>query len=328
MRIPTMKNDFTSKWAEHSKEGWKAGVFRVFPEHFLDFFIGFSVTGEKEFTFLWLGTKAPRNLKGGLKYIDIIHNEDQNKNVIVLRLINKDLSDLFTIVCFDLAEATKTTQTVSAGVNIFFNRLQRWIDLLSKSHSKKMTYQELLGLIGELTMLKWCIEETSIPVNVLIRGWRGPDGDTNDIGVNGNRLEIKSQLSTQPAGLNISSITQLIDEGQPLYVVLHRFSASSEGVSLLDLVNSIVGLIGTDRHALMHFQRKLILAGFSKDDECINEAMNLDRHIVYQVRPDFPRLQPCNIPNGVSHVSYFIDASVITDFEIEIAKLGILLDES
>lgn len=260
-----MKNDFTSKWEEHSKEGWKAGVFRVFPEHFLDFFIGFSATGEKEFTFHWLGTKAPGELKGGLKYIDITHSERQNENVLVLRLHNKELSDLFSIVCFDLAEATKTTKTVSAGVNVFFNRLQRWIDLLSKSHSKKMTYQELLGLIGELTMLEWCIKETSIPANVLIRGWRGPHGDTNDIGVNGNRLEIKAQLSTQPAGLNISSITQLADEGQPLYVVLYRFSASREGVSLLALINSIVNLIDTDRSALMDFQRKLILAGFNKD---------------------------------------------------------------
>lgn len=327
MRIQTMKNDFTSKWEEHSNEGWKAGVFRVFPDHFLDFFIGFASTGEREFTFQWLGTKAPTELTCGLKHIEIIQSETDNQNSLVLRLINRELSDLFSIVCFDLAEATRTTKTLSAGVNVFFNRLQRWLDLLSKSHSKQMSFQERLGLMGELSMLEWCIQETRISANVILKGWRGPDGDTNDIGLNGNRLEIKAQLSTQPTGLNVSSLTQLADEGQSLYVILHRFSASDDGVSLEALVNNISEQISANRAALMDFQRKLILSGYNETEPYAKEAMKLDKRLAYRVSPLFPRLQPSNIPSGISHVSYFIDGHALKDFEIEITELGSLIDE-
>ena len=316
-----MTNDFTSQWEAHAKEGRKAGYFRVFPEHFLDFFISFSLNGEREFTFQWKDEKTSSEYKFGLKHIDVFQNENGHENSLVLRLKNKELSNLFSIVCFDLAEATRLTKSVSAGVNVFFNRLQRWSDLLSKGHSKQLSFQERLGLMGELYMVALMIEEMNIQPEIAVRGWRGPEGDTNDIGLNGSRIEIKAQLSTQPIGLRISSLTQLADDERALFVALHRFSATNGALTLASLVSQISQQINTDTVVLMDFQRKLILSGYDENDSYTEEAMKIDRSIIYRVTDGFPRLQPTSVPDGISNVAYFIDGKAIDGFIIEMPEL-------
>ncbi len=322
-----MRNDFTSKWDECINLGWNAGIFRVFPEHFLDFFVGFSPAGEREFTFKWTEETPTIESSYEFKQIKVTHKKTGKECFLVLTLINKELSDLFSIVCFDLAQATRCASSSESGANIFFNRLKRWSDLLSKGHSKQMSFQERLGLMGELCMVDWITSETNIPINIVISGWRGPEGDTNDIGLNGSRLEIKAQLSTQPVGIKVSSLTQLADDGKALLVVLHRFSAAKNGTSLADLIKSISEKIGTNSPVLMNFQRKLILSGYDENEEYCYESMKLDQRFVYRINYDFPRLQPNSVPEGISKVSYFIEGNVITRFAIDLTELQGLLNE-
>lgn len=322
-----MKNDFTSKWDECANQGWHAGIFRVFPEHFLDFFVGFSPAGEREFTFKWTEEKPTTESSYDLKQIEVLQSKNGEECCLVLKLINKDLSDLFSIVCFDLAQATRCANSPESGANIFFNRLKRWSDLLSKGSSKQMSFQERLGLMGELHMVDWITKNTNIPIDVVINGWRGPEGDTNDIGLNGSRLEIKAQLSTQPVGINVSSLSQLADDGRALYVVLHRFSVSTNGITLAHLVKEISTKIGINHNVLMNFQRKLILSGYDENEKYCNEAMHLDMQWVYEVNSEFPRLQPTSVPAGISKVSYFIEGSFISPFAIDLRKLQGLINE-
>lgn len=322
-----MKNDFTSKWDECANLGWNAGVFRVFPEHFLDFFVGFSPAGEREFTFKWTEEKPTSEASYELKHIEVIQSKNGKEFCLVLKLINKELSDLFSIVCFDLAQATRCARSPESGASIFFNRLKRWSDLLSKGHSKQMSFQERLGLMGELCMVDWITSETNIPVDVVIRGWRGPEGDTNDVGLNGSRIEIKAQLSTQPVGIKVSSLTQLADDGRALYVVLLRFSAAKNGISLADLVKNISIKIGINSPVLMNFQRKLILSGYNENETYCDETMQIDKRFVYRINSDFPRLQPTTVPEGISNVSYFVEGNFIADFAIDLEEFQGLLNE-
>jgi hypothetical protein len=326
MRTSTVKNDFTSKWGKHSKEGWKAGVFRVFPEHFLDFFIGYSSNGEREFVFKWVSTKIQPEINFELKHIEVVYDKIDDNSSLVLRLRNRELSDLFSIVCLDLAEATRIVHSPAAGVSVFFNRLRRWSELLSKSNAKQMSFQERLGLMGELCMIDWLTLETGTLVDSIIRGWRGPDGDTNDIGLNGARLEVKAQLSTQPIGIKVSSLTQLAEDGKCLLVVLHRFSAVDDGISLAGLVDVISERIGENGPILMDFQRKLILSGYDENESYANDAMILDKRITYKVSTDFPRLQLSTVPIGITNASYFIDGTVLNNFVIEASELGNIID--
>lgn len=316
-----MKNNFTSKWDECNTIGWNAGIFRVFPEHCLDFFIGFSSAGEREFTFKWTEESPTIGTGYEFKQIKVTHNQVGNDCYLVLTLKNKELSDLFSIVCFDLAQATENASSPKSGANIIFNRLKRWSELLIKGSSRQMSFQERLGLLGELCMVDWITTETNIPIEIVISGWRGPEGDTNDIGINGSRLEIKAQLSTQPIGIKVSSLTQLADDGKKLCVVLHRFSSSKNGVNLTSLVEKISRKIGLNSNVLMNFQRKLILSGYDENENYSDESFQLDHRYVYSVTTNFPRLQPSSVPEGISKVTYFIEGNSILNFAIDMLAL-------
>lgn len=324
-----MTNDFTSKWDEYVHLGWNAGVFRVFPEHFLDFYVGFSPAGERQFTFKWTveTEKEPAEFSYEFKQIRVSQGRNYDERYLLLTLVNRDLSDIFSIVCFDLAQSTKCAKSTDAGVSIFFNRLKRWSELLSKRSTQQMSFQERLGLMGELCILDWLTSETTLPIDVLINGWRGPAGDTNDVGLNGSRLEIKAQLSTQPLGINVSSLTQLADDGRYLFLILLRFSASANGTSLADLVNNIQRKIGSRGSVLMDFHRKLVLTGYDENEAYCHECMQLDQRLIYSVEAEFPRLHPPVVPQGISKVRYFIEGDYIARFAIDDHELRKRLHE-
>lgn len=311
-----MSNDFTIRWDEISDQGHAAGRFRVRPDHLLDLFLGYSSSGEREFTLeFWIAEFEDGELPA-FENISVHRGEPRGGQSLTLRLTERTLKELFSVVCFDLAEASSRAGTQAAAVRMFFGRLSRWADLLQWRRTRGMSFKERLGLLGELSMLIWVLDEADVPRGVVIRGWRGPDGDTSDIGLNSVRLEVKAQLSTQPPTLKISSLSQLDWDGRELCVTLHRFSAAEDELSLRSLTTEIASRLSGSGGDLMEFQRKLLLAGYESEATYADEAFRLDVRRIYRVGEGFPRLVPGNVPAGIKNAGYEIACEAIHDFEI------------
>lgn len=321
-----MNSDFTGKWDEISERGHGAGRYRVCPDHLLDMFIGFSVAGEREFTLE--SSKVSFDVDELPEFENMVAQlgDDSFIHRLTLRLTDRGLTDLFSVICSDLAEASSVAQTAEGAVHTFVVRLNRWAELLRRRRTHELSFKERLGLLGELSMLIWVIDECGVDAPLAIRGWRGPEGDTNDIGLNNVRIEVKAQLSTQRQSLKISSLDQLDWDGRNLFITVNRFSPSSEGLSLASLSSTISTRLATCSHGFIEFQRKLIIAGYDPDASYASETFKLEGLSIYRVDGNFPRLVPSNVPRGIAKARYDIECESINDFLIASSELEVLIN--
>ncbi|HAS22705.1 MAG TPA: hypothetical protein DCR51_06095 [Idiomarina loihiensis] len=318
-------SDFTLKWKECADLGQHAGEFRVFPENRHDFFIGFSASGEREFSFAWRNYELIDPVKISLKKIKLLHRAYKDEQRLTLRLTDTEYRDLFSVICLDLATATEKVEKTSATISVLFQRLLRWSELLSKQSAKGLSRNEQLGLLGELSFLHRIIAGEPNQRASAVWGWRGPHGDTNDLCMNNIRAEVKAQLASQSKGVKVSSLRQLSNDGQTLMVVLYRLSPAESGSSLQSIIEKIENILSDNPDLLVEFQRKYLLTGFNKEDEYAKHIFHIPKPTVYKVSKNFPRLTLESVPTGITEASYFIEASALQEFEISTELLESLL---
>lgn len=299
-------NEFASKWEEISQTGHAAGRFRVFPDHPLDFFLDFSLIGKREVMVEALADGLPVPNLPTFQNIELSITEVTGGLRIGMTLNDEDLSQSFSVMCYDLVQRSSKGISVPDALQIFLTALSHWADLFKQKLLGGLTRPETMGLLGELIVLEYLI--TNGPVNVLtaVKGWRGPDGDARDIGFNGSRIEVKTQLSTKAISLKISSLDQLDDNGGKLHVVLNRISPAENGYSLNEVVSRLSALLSQNRYVLSEFERKLELASYDHNSGYSKEKFGLDQTIIYLVNESFPRLTPQNVPQGIFAVCYEI----------------------
>jgi len=299
-------NEFASKWEEISQSRHLAGRFRVFPDHPLDFFLDFSLNGRREVMVEVIADGLSVPDLPTFQNIELSITEVLGGLRIGMTLNDEDLSQSFSIMCYDLVQRSSKGISVQDALQIFLTALSHWADLFKQKLSGGLTRPETIGLLGELLVLKHLIINRSVNLLTIIKGWRGPDGDARDIGFNGSRIEVKTQLSTKAITLKISSLDQLDDNGDKLYVVLNRISPAENGHSLIEAVNKVITLLGHNRLAVSEFERKLELASFDHNSIFAKEKFGLDQTVIYLVNESFPRLTPQNVPQGIFSVCYEI----------------------
>lgn len=299
-----MMNDFEARWVSIASSGHSAGRFRVYPDHLLNFYVQYSLAGCREFVIELLGEDLPVFELPAFRNIDLVQLNITGGVRIGMTLLEGDLSRNFSLMCYDLAERSKMAASVGAAAAILLNALKHWAELFKKKAHEGLTREEVLGLTGELIILESLLRESSLGSDALIQGWRGPDGDARDIGVNGARIEVKAQRSTSALKLRISSLDQLDDRGDQVFVVLIRLSPSETGRSLVVIVEEIRSLIEGQPFATLEFERKIALSGMSVESELSQEGYAIDDRLVYSVTENFPRLTPDNVPQGVTAAQY------------------------
>lgn len=309
-------NEFESQWESISTKGHAAGRLRVYPDHLLDFFISFSVSGHREVTIEAKGISNDFGELPPFENLDVLVKENPNGISIGLVLTNHELVKSFAVMCYDIAARSKRGETIEAATVIAFGCLRNWAALLKRRGSQGLNRNEAIGLWGELSAIDALFESTVGIELQIVQGWRGPDGDQRDIGFNNTRIEVKTQLSTKSIGLKVSSLDQLDDRGNHLNVVLNRVSPSDGGISVTGLIQKIRIHLTSTRLAQSEFERKTMLAQFDADNEHCNENFGLDERIVYDITDSFPRLIPSNVPTGIKSAEYEISGTSITNFQV------------
>lgn len=299
-------NEFESRWTSLSSEGHAAGRFRVYPDHPLDFYVQYSLAGLREVVIEVLGENLPAFELPSFRNIDLVKLPIAGGIRIGMTLLDGALSRNFSVMCYDLAERSRAVRKVDAAAGIFLRALGSWAELFRKSANEGLTREQVVGLIGELLVLEALLDESGVSMDVLIRSWRGPDGDVRDIGINGARIEVKAQRSTASLRLRISSLAQLDDRGDRVFVVLNRLSPSDAGRSLLEIIETLQGRLQVCPLSSLEFDRKIALSGMSPDSSLVGERYVVDDRLVYAVTEGFPRLTPANVPPGIDVATYEI----------------------
>ncbi len=310
-------NEFESSWVALSEGRRVAGRLRVYPDHLLNFYVQYSLAGQREIVIEVIGEDLAILDLPSFKNITLVSLSIPGGVRIGMTLFEANLARNFSLMCYDLAERSRVANSVKAAAGIFLLALDNWAELFKTRAQEGLTREEVLGLIGELLVVEALLIDSKVTPDTLIRGWRGPDGDARDIGFNGARIEVKAQRSTGALKLRISSLAQLDDRGDRVFVVLIRLSPAETGRSLTDLVQVLQTRLEHIPMASLEFERKVALSRMSIDSALSHEKYSMDDRLVYAVSEGFPRLVPAIVPLGVTAAQYEISGPSLDAFRTD-----------
>jgi hypothetical protein len=309
-------NDFEAQWQKLSSTGYSGGRLRLYPDHILNFFIDFSLSGNRELIIESDARKFDFPELPTFENLELVVKPIQNGSCIGVTLIDSELAKSFSVMCYDIAERSKRGISADAASLIVIESLCDWSNLLKRKSKFGLTRNEVIGLWGELNSIEELLLSNLKNQSQIIYGWRGPNGDQRDIGFNQNRIEVKTQLSTRALSLKISSLDQLDEKDDQLKIILNRISPSDTGSNLIMKIERITNFLSSERGAILEFERKITLAGFEGNLEVCKELFALDEILIYEVGINFPRLTHLNVPNGIKKAEYEIAGSAIESYRI------------
>jgi hypothetical protein len=224
----------------------------------------------------------------------------------------------FGQLCQDLIDATRVAKPESAG-GFILARLARWRRLLEGAHT--ISTSELRGLVGELLVLRYCLDIWS-PAEV-VDGWVGPLGAPQDFTLPGLLLEAKAVQPGSPI-VQISSVDQLDSTSKLVLaaVTLATVSAEGEGFSVGAFISEIRQRL-TDLNApmaILEFDTRLAAAGYREDDQMSHATFRGDGIRFFEVRDSFPALHRIQLPDGVLDATYEIALAACHPFETSLAR--------
>lgn len=245
---------------------------------------------------------------------------------LVFTLHDVELKSLFRHLSLDLISAAENKpQTDDQAIaDIILKRFMRWQSLLGRAKSEILSDNQILGLLGELTILKR-IFIPNCGAQDGIDAWCGPLGEEQDFAFNRKLLEVKTQTISKDAKIAISSAEQLDGVSGQIFLCHQTFSktdhATGHGETLNEIVVNIRNTLSKQHLTLDGFETRLIEVGYCTRKEYDAPKFihgNLD---FYRVFGDFPRIVPGQLTPGVVSVRYAIQMEQCKRFQISEEEL-------
>jgi len=302
-------------------------VRRADADHAYEFFWGRDIAGDYLFLFqcnaeVRFPKKVPK-----LQGIDITlpDIDEEGLTRFILHLNNRDDWDIFHSLCLDLLQATRDCSNAESVVAVIVRRLERWHTFLKTGRTRLMNESEQKGLIGELLFLR----DYVIPrfgVSEALSFWQGPLDAPQDFCIGDTAIEVKCQLGTSQPLIRISSLAQLNTQLSRLYLYIVTVGKGAERaenvINLPLLINEIRETIQNDQASSGDiFEVLLLNAGYMDLEEYGNFFFIVSKTAFYEVRDDFPRLNPEDIPEGIANITMDIILDRCVQFIIDPEEL-------
>lgn len=159
---------------------------------------------------------------------------------------------------------------------------EKWKELLGNSIYEKKPY----SIIAEMLVLNELYKTDKSAK------WTGVLGATHDIETDGSSYEVKSTIKRYGATVTISSQYQL-DSTKKLQLYFCRLEKSKSGISINDLVNSLV-LNGYDSEKL---EKQLHKLGYEYGTNVREEKYKILEKRKYNVDDKFPKITNLSFKN-------------------------------
>jgi len=254
-----------------------------------------------------------------LRGVSIINrNTSKNNGEFILILNNNEDWELFLKICTDLIKISEKCRHEDKMINTIYTRLKKWQSFLKQNSNVSLTLPEQMGLYTELS----CLAEYIIPNynnERSIGSWTGPDFDKQDFSLDNKLIEVKSYISSKGAIVTISSFYQLDNSKKPLYLLIYGLTVSTNGISLIDLIENLEKLLQDIPLALEQFQEKLALCGYIAGiTEPPFYKFIIDKRIAFNVDDSFPKITSYSVPQEISSVIYTLDISKCMEYKVEV----------
>lgn len=203
---------------------------------------------------------------------------------------------------------------------IMYTVLDQWKIFFMKKPNGKLTFEEQMGLYGELYFLRAWLNKFPKAAPVVLDCWKGPLMNRIDYISNKTGVEIKTVAPKIKEEIRISSERQL--ERTPITKTLYLYIlkldiSTSEGESLFDILEDITDILKLRApSAIVQLENLLLELRIVKEDY-INDKFSLIEDMAYLVDDAFPKITPNMLPKGVSYVSYSVDLTHCEDFRVD-----------
>lgn len=240
---------------------------------------------------------------------------------VVLTLQDRAYSDAFMGMCMELARRSGETDGADGALVTFFETLHQWKTLLSHRHTRRLSTEQIRGLVAELWFGLKHLSAHLSPAEILM-SWHGPYGAPQDYRTpDGHLYEVKS-VHGGSKSVDISSVDQLDPiDGAPMtlnLVTIEEIEVLVGGcVSLIGLVEEFRGKLAAMPKPLEKLEDRFAALGFDPSDE-----VYADQNFVvgglrsFDVAVGFPRLLREDIPMAIDAVQYQLKLAALTAFEI------------
>ncbi len=314
--------DVNYKWSEIKNftdiKGFKA--LRISSDCVPDLFLGIDEEGYR-CLLLYLPANIRVKLKGSDKErikIGFI----KSKNIILIKLTDNDFKDLFNDLIVSLYSKINNISDPDIYARELVYSFYKWSDLFENKRKSKLSFEEVMGLFGELFVLIGLLKESDVKsINLILESWQGLYNNTNDFVFDNKNIEIKAKEDSKPF-VKISSEYQLNDQADKeleLLVVSLKIDLM-KGESIHDLLVKLIHNIRTNTADVSILYRALSQKGLTIDStkEYDNHRFLVVKTNLYNCLMDgFPRLSLSNIPEEISRLRYYLRVSGLKKYLIE-----------
>lgn len=240
---------------------------------------------------------------------------------ILIGLLNNRFADLYNDLTLSLYNRIKNVSDPESYTSEFINSFHKWMDFFDEAGSSQLSETELKGLFGELTMLKWYLNnETEMQPDDILNSWQGPYSRPQDFIFPGYNLEIKTK-NTDELNVRISSEYQLQSEtGKDLRLGIIDVQRAEDGICLQTLIDNIRVVILAKVADLSVFLKTLSKAGLG--------GINAEQYDSFKWKSlnaafydcnieGFPKIINSQIQTGISRVEYNLNVSILNAFFIQ-----------
>lgn len=275
---------------------------RVDSNHPLDFFVTYDENNNMQM--MLIADRLPKVPVSSQQISVRANSRHDGKYALCYSLSDNSLRDQYISLCWDIMNCSFDATCKDVGVAIAIERFCLWQKLLAETRSKKLSENEIKGLIGELCTLRQVVlEEHSQPD--ALNSWVGPLGADRDFVMPTGWYEVKT-TSLSKDTVSISSLDQLDTdaEGSLLIVRIEKTSINETGsFTLNSLVREIRDSLD-DLESRAVFDARIMLAKYDPTDPRAEEPYVFHQIEFYAVDDDFPRIRRSRVSGGISNATY------------------------
>lgn len=225
-----------------------------------------------------------------------------------ISLTNPQLRPVFTALCRDIVDCTRTNVDDSHIFSTVVHRLLHWRTMLERDPTG-LSETTLRGLLGELVVLRDILFPAFTPLEA-VHTWQGPFGAPQDFALpDGRRVEVKT-TRTHADTLRINGLDQLDAAGEQLSLVVVRTEETSPGLpnalSVPSLIEQIRGMLTAEPETVSTFNAALAAVHWHDHPAHHDVVLRVVRVDSYEVIEGFPKLTRAVVPNGIVDADYLI----------------------
>lgn len=214
-----------------------------------------------------------------------------NSAAAIWESTESDLLDAFLVLIGDAAQSLGPSPSWKTIVEY----VDQWQSLLARRPA--LTPEQQLGLWAELSI----VDRSSRP-EVLVSGWRGPEGDPVDFFVDEVGLEIKASRRRHAHHVSQSQADNPVGARESFTLSVWAGSDPVSGTSVVDLVERVFARV-VDKPQLL---RKLAKVGFSLADQETYRStkfVELEPFVLFRT-DDIPRVH--EVDPAISELRYVV----------------------